>query len=204
MTPKSNELKDLLTQTETRLRELRAMETEFTGEVQTLQDGFTHGKKSFTQLQAGQSKLSTLRDSIHALELKQTELQTAFDEQTAAETLQNTIEAAIVTAHEANKLFKESLVIREEINNLLADYAEKFQNKFGAFHEKKKQYRNLTAQFDGKLNIPADVRNLVESRAGDENFPRLPYAPAFGAALDVLTHEKRRQEYAELAKNRAA
>jgi uncharacterized coiled-coil DUF342 family protein len=154
MAQQSNEIKDLLIQTVARLNELREMETDFNDELQILQDDFTSGKKSFEQLQAGQSRLSTLKDSIHALESKQTQLQTAFDEATAAETLQNTIEAAIVTAHEADKLFKESLAIREEINNLLGEYAEMFQNKLGAYQAKKKDYTRLRAQFDGSLDIP--------------------------------------------------
>jgi len=160
-TQKSTEINELLTQTTSRLNELYDTQSDFDDEVANLQDEFTNGTTSFEQMQAGQAKLSVLRDSIKALEAKEGGLKTAYAEAFVNENQQDLQQSAKAAALQAEKLFNESLKIRNEANDLIGECAEKFQEKFTAYQTVKKEYKNLCAQSGGKIpGISDEVTNL--------------------------------------------
>jgi hypothetical protein len=114
-----------------------------------------------------------------------------------SESRQNLLEAAKTAALEAETLFNESMEIREEINNLIGEYAEKFQAKFIAFQFKKKEYSRLRAQFDCKtLGISDELMNLLERNY--ENFPAIRFSTSFHNALEILIRENYKQERAQM------
>jgi uncharacterized phage infection (PIP) family protein YhgE len=183
--------------TNERLSELTEMRDGINTNLQTLQDGFVNGKTSLDEVQAEQARLNTLNSSITALEVKQSELQAAFDEMTEAEARQNLIETARTTAQQAETLFDEALELRRELDTKIGELAEKFTDKMFEFHEKRKAYVKLRGQFEPNQTpgLSNDVLLLLEKN--HLNFPPIRFGLSFQVACQVVEKEMEKEEIAE-------
>ncbi len=197
-TQKSNEIENNLKQTTVRLGELTEMRMRLNNRLKTLQDGFVSGKTPLAEVQSEQAALDTLTSSIMALEVKQSELQTAFNEVKAAETRAALIKTTRATANESEKLWNEALAHRIELDDAIGELAEKFLDKLFEFHEKRKAYMKLRGQFDPDAGTPGlsnDVVLLLEKN--HLNFPPVRFGLSVQAACEVIEKEREKSEIAE-------
>ncbi len=185
---KSTEIKTELDRTTKRLDELTEMRAGVAGNLKTLQSGFVGGKTSLDELQAEQSKLTTLNDSIKALEAKQGELHAAFQKASLSESRQSLLESAKATALEAEPLFNEYLSIRAELNEVLAGYASRLIEKLGNYRNKQEQYASIVRQLEPQLTnlnqinpenrlLYTQIKNELESLGLDP------------ATIEAITHK---------------
>ena len=197
----SKQIKTELDQTTKRLNELTQMREHLNNNLQTLQQGFVDGKVSLDELQAEQGRLTTLNDSIKSLEAKQSELQTAFKKASLSESRQELLESATKTALEAETLFKESLEIRDELDNAIGELAEKFCDKLSSFYAKQKEYLKLRAQFEQNTGTPGISDELVRMLERNHiNFRPVKFGMSIGSAYQTIAIAKEKEE---IAKSRA-
>ncbi len=204
MNKKSNQIEGELNQTTKRLDELTEMRDGITVNLQGLQQGFIDGKTSLDELQAEQSKLTTLDSSIKALEAKQNELHDAFQKAGASETRQALLEKAKVTATAAQKFHTEFISIRNEFHDSIRDYAEKTVEKHLAWRNKQKDFGRIENEtgltFKELEELGLTTESYKAATAEHINPSPLEYGDAVSAAVNVLTAKLDR---AAQAKSRA-
>jgi predicted nucleic acid-binding Zn-ribbon protein len=161
MSRTAKQIKIELDQITKRLDELIEMQTGINTNLKTLQDGFIGGKKSLDEVQTEQSKLTILNDSIKSLEARQRELQTAFDNQSAAEARQDLLEKLAETGKQAEPLFNEYLEVRAELHEHISRYAETLLEKISAYRNKQREYRTLLSQIEPQINKATRIDSTV-------------------------------------------
>ncbi len=187
----SKQIEIELNQTTKRLDELTEMRDRLNNNLETLQQGFIDGKTSLDELQAEQSKLTTLESSIKALEAKQDELHTAFQKASLSESRQVLLEKAKLTATEAETFHHEFTEIRNKFHDSVCDYAEKTVEKMSAWRGKQRDFgrianeTQLTFQELERLGLTAE--SYKAATAEHINPPQLEYAAALAAAVNILT-----------------
>ena len=209
---KSIEIKTELDNTTKRLNELTEMRDRLNTKLETLQQGFIDGKTSLDEVQAEQSKLTTLDSSIKALEAKQNELHDAFQKAGASETRQALLEKAKVTATEAQKFHSEFISIRNEFHDSIRDYAEKTVEKNAAWRNKQKDFRGIASEtgltFKELEELGLTTESYKAATAEHINPSPLEYGDAVSAAVNVLTAKLDRaaqaKDKAEFDEKRAA
>jgi uncharacterized phage infection (PIP) family protein YhgE len=197
----SKEIEKELNQTTKRLDELTEMRMRLNNNLQILQQGFIDGKTSLDELQAEQSKLTTLESSIKALEVKQDELHTAFQKASLSETRQALLEKAKATAIEAEAFHHEFIEIRNKFHDSVCDYAEKTVEKMSAWRGKQRDFgrianeTQLTFQELERLGLTAESYKVATAEY--INPPQLEYGDALGAAVNILIRKIDRAAEAE-------
>ncbi len=151
---KSTEIKNELDGTAKRLSELITMQDGITNTLKTLQDDFINGKAVLVQVQNEQSRLTTLNASIKSLELRQSELQTAFDTATAAEQRQALLEKLVTLGNETEPLLDDYLETKSEFHEIISEYAEKLVKKITAYRATQKEFHNAFRQ------LAPEIENL--------------------------------------------
>ena len=209
---KSIEIKTELDNTTKRLDELTEMRDRLNAHLKTLQDGFISGKTLLDEVQAEQSKLTTLDSSIKALEAKQNELHDAFQKAGASETRRSLLEKAKVTATEAKKFHTEFISIRNEFHDSIRDYAEKTVEKHLAWRNKQKDFGRIENEtgltFKELEELGLTTESYKAATAEYINPSPLEYGDAVSAAVNVLTAKLDRaaqaKDKAEFNETRAA
>lgn len=140
MNTKSNQIENELNQTTKRLDELTEMRTGIKGNLETLQQGFIDRKTSLDELQAEQSKLTILNESIKALEAKQDELHTAFQMASLAESRQETLDRMKAISDEANAAFNEYLKLRAKLVETCRTVGEKMVDALVSSRHKQAEF----------------------------------------------------------------
>ncbi len=187
----SNQIEIELNQTTNRLDELTEMRDRLNNNLQTLRQGFIDGKTSLDELQAEQSKLTTLESSIKALEAKQDELHTAFQKASLSESRQVLLEKAKETAIEAETFHHEFTEIRNKFHDSIRDYAKKTVEKMAAWRGKQRDFgrieneTQLTFQELERLGLTAESYKVATAEY--INPPQLEYADALSTAVNILT-----------------
>ncbi len=188
---KSIEIKTELDNTTKRLNELTEMRDRLNAHLKTLQDGFISGKTSLDEVQAEQSKLTTLDSSIKALEAKQNELHDAFQKASASETRQALLEKAKETAIEAATFHHEFIEIRNKFHDSIRDYTEKTVEKMLAWRGKQKDFgriageTGLTFQELEELGLTGESYRIATAEY--INPSPLEYGVALNTAINFLT-----------------
>jgi uncharacterized coiled-coil DUF342 family protein len=197
----SKQIEIELNRTTNRLDELTEMRGGINTKLQILQQGFIDGKTSLDELQAEQSKLTTLESSIKALEAKQIELHDDFQKASLSETRQTLLEKAKATATEAETFHHEFIEIRNKFHDSVCDYAEKTVEKMSAWRGKQRDFgrianeTQLTFQELERLGLTAE--SYKAATAEHINPPQLEYADALGAAVNILIRKIDRADEAE-------
>ncbi len=193
----SNKIENELNQTSARLDELSLTRSGIQENLKILQDDFVLGKTDFDKTQSEQARLDTLNSLISSLEIKQRELQTAYDEAVENESLQTLLESARSAAVEAGVLFDDAIEMLREFAQTVGEFAEKLCDKFYAFRLKKKEYARLRRQLppDLKLNLSPELADLVDRNY--ENLPPIKYADVILSAVDLVGEERYKMELRE-------
>ncbi|HXG84818.1 MAG TPA: hypothetical protein VNI84_12415 [Pyrinomonadaceae bacterium] len=190
MNKKSNQIENELVETSGRLVELTEMRGGINTNLQSLQKGFIDGKTSLDELQAEQSKLTTLDSSIKALQIKQDELHTAFQKASLSETRQALREKARSTAIEAEIFHTEFISVRNEFHDLISDYAEKTLEKMTAWRTKQKDFRRIASETELTFKELEELGLTTESykAATAEHINPVPleYGAVVEAAVNTL------------------
>lgn len=198
-------IKNELDQTTNRLNELREMRLQINGSLETSQQGFIDGKTSLDALQSEQGKLITLDSSIKALEARQIEMQANFDEAERQEKRQRLLEKAKSIAVEAETAFDNYVGMRNELNRLIAENAEKGLAGLVLFRTKQKEYRAAIKEVErqlpeasrqignelDQLGLSDNARNLAATDY--ESFPPVEFGEII-AMLERLVGAKRQKE----------
>jgi phosphoribosylformylglycinamidine (FGAM) synthase-like enzyme len=183
---KSTEIKNELNQTTKRLSELNEMKKGITDNHQNLHEGFVSGKTSLDNLQAEQSKLTTLDSSIAALEAKQDELHTAFQKASLSESRQTAIEQMKKLAGESEVAFNSYLALRAEIETVFAEAAQKLVDKISAWRKKQFQFGAIARASGLTESEIKAVPNNEKATAVTFSVPELEYGYAVSAAESIL------------------
>jgi uncharacterized phage infection (PIP) family protein YhgE len=203
MNKKSNQIESELNQTTKRIDELTEMRGGINTNLQTLQQGFIDGKTSLEELQAEQSKLTTLDDSIKALEAKQDELHSTFQKASLFETRQTLLAKAKITAIEAEKFHTEFISIRNDFDNSIRDYAEKTVEKMAAWRNKQRDFGRIEKEtglsFKELEQLGLTAESYKVATAEYINPAPLEYGDAVVAAVNILTAKSDRAAQAERA-----
>jgi len=231
---KSTELKNELDGTAKRLSELITMQDGITNTLKTLQDDFINGKAVLVQVQNEQSRLTTLNASIKSLELRQSELQTAFDTATAAEQRQALLEKLVTLGNKTEPLLDDYLETKSEFHEIISEYAEKLVKKITAYRATQKEFHNAFRQLAPEIEnlqwITPELKPLysqiideleklgllekAQKQAINGTFPEpaLEYGQSISVAEGILSYKLRKAEQeketarfnAELERNSAA
>jgi hypothetical protein len=213
---KSTELKNELDQITKRLSELNMMQDGVTNTLKTLQDDFINGKAVLVQVQNEQSRLTTLNASKAALELRQRELQTAFDTATASEQRQALLDAVVAIGNKTEPLINDYVETKSEFHEIISEYAEKLVKKITAYRAAQKEFHNafrqlapeieslqwitpelrpLYSQIIGeleKLGLPEKAQKLAIHSTFPE--PALEYGQSIAVAETILSSKLARKE----------
>jgi uncharacterized coiled-coil DUF342 family protein len=188
---KSTEIKNELNQTTKRLSELNEMKKGITDNHQNLHEGFVSGKTSLDNLQAEQSKLTTLDSSIAALEAKQDELHTAFQKASLSESRQTAIQQMKKLADESEVAFNSYLALRAEIDATFAEAAQKLVDLNLTWRKKQSQFKSIAQQTDLSSSeikaVLSDEKAFEAATAVIFTAPELEYGYAVTAAESILT-----------------
>ena len=231
---KSTELKTELDGTAKRLSELITMQDGITNTLKTLQDDFINGKAVLVQVQNEQSRLTTLNASIKSLELRQSELQTAFDTATAAEQRQALLEKLVTLGNKTEPLINDYVETKSEFHEIISEYAEKLVKKITAYRATQKEFHNAFRQLAPEIEnlqwITPELKPLysqiideleklgllekAQKQAINGTFPEpaLEYGQSISVAEGILSYKLRKAEQeketarfnAELERNSAA
>jgi len=151
---KSIEIENELDQITKRLSELITMQDGVTNTLKTLQDDFINGKAVLVQVQNEQSRLTTLNDSIEALQLRKSSLLTMFDTATAAEQRQAFLEKLVTLGNSTGPLISEYIEIKREFHEIISEYAENLIKKITAYRTTQKEFHSIFKQ------LAPEIENL--------------------------------------------
>jgi DNA repair exonuclease SbcCD ATPase subunit len=158
----SKEIEKELDQTTKRLDELTEMRTGITTNLQTLQAGFIGGKTSLDELQAEQTRLTILNESIKALEAKQDESHAAFQKASLSESRHATLKQMKVIAGEAETAFNEYVELRAAFGETIKENGEKMFDAVVAFRDKQREFQRAFSELapgvDALRFVPAEMR----------------------------------------------
>jgi hypothetical protein len=171
MNKKSTEIKKELDATNNRLSELSEMKKGITDKHQSLHKGFVSGTTPLDELQAEQSKLTTLGSSMLALQAKQSELESELESAQKAELKQNSIEQMKKLVNEAETAFNEYASERSAADKIFAKHAKRLLVLLTAFRTKQAEFSSILRGFApdvaGLYAVPPEVR-LIRSQIIDE------------------------------------
>ncbi len=120
---------------------------------------------------------------------------------TKAEARQNLLESAKAAAHQAEKLWSETLEHRRELDDAIGELAEKFADKLFEFHEKRKTYVKLRGQFEPNQTPGLSNAVVLLLEKNHLNFPPVRFGLSIQSAYQTVASEREKQE---IAKSRAA
>lgn len=212
---KSKQIETELNQTTNRLDELTTMRDRLNTNLQTLQQGFIDGKTSLDELQAEQSKLTTLDSSIKALEARQDELHDAFQRAAMSETRQVLLEKAKETAIEAETALNEYIETRNEFDILIGNHAAKMLDKIFLFRSKQREYRRIVKQIEQQPAASGQIYNELRQigltdTAGNlaatefERFPPVEFGEIVALAERLVGDKRQRKAQSERQTERFA
>ncbi len=165
---KSTELKNELDGTAKRLSELITMQDGITNTLKTLQDDFINGKAVLVQVQNEQSRLTTLNASIESLELRQSGLQTAFENLSAVEARQALLEKLVTLGNKTEPLLDDYLETKSEFNGIVSEYAEKLVKKITAYRATQKEFHSIFTQ------LAPEIKIWLKYALNQKNFDKTP------------------------------
>lgn len=134
-----------------RLDELTTMRGGIAANLKNLQQGFIECTATLDELQTEQGKLITLDSSITALEAKQDELHSQFQKASYSENRQSLLKSAKASALEAETIFNEYIAVRNQLSEIIDEYAGKMLDKLDVFQQKKRDYKLLTQKLEPEL-----------------------------------------------------
>jgi uncharacterized phage infection (PIP) family protein YhgE len=169
---KSIEIKTELDNTTKRLDELTEMRGGIKTNLENLQQGFIDGKTSLDELQAEQSKLTTLDASIKTLEAKQDDLHTEFQKVCNVEAVQTGIGNLKTIAEQADATFDEWNGLRVKLDGIISKFVDDIFSKSAEFHGKQREFRALYAQLESRnsgIDIGSELKRLELSEKARES-----------------------------------
>jgi hypothetical protein len=187
MNKKSNQIKNELDATTKRLSELNEMKKVITDKHQSLHKGFVSGTTPLDELQAEQSKLTTLDSSIEALEAKQTEQKTELESAQKAELRQTAIEQMKKLADESELAFNDYLALRAETDAIFAESAQKLVNKSLEWREKQSQFGAIARESGLTESEIKAVPKFDSATITTYTVPELDFGYAVTAAESILS-----------------
>ena len=155
---KSKQIKDEMDNTNQRITELEAQQDEQAAVFEAAQQEFIKGKGNLDSLHAEQSKLTLISQTIESLRATYQRLKSSFEEQSEKENRRVLLKQMALAAKEVEPLFNEYLETRKELNDILADYAQKLIDKTSAYRDKQHEYQSIINQ----LEPPATEAELSE------------------------------------------
>jgi uncharacterized phage infection (PIP) family protein YhgE len=216
MNTTSNEIQSEITRTSARLGELTEMRDGIKNKLETLQKDFIGGKTSLDTLQAEQSKLATLENSVKSLQTKQNELHDAFQKASLSESRAETLRQMKIIAGQAETAFGEYVELRAELDKTIERDGGKIVDAFSLFRAKQKEFERAFRELaPGVINfrpVPADAiesygqvatelketgldgKNLELVTSSYQNLPQIDFGECIQTVKQIIGNKRDRQE----------
>lgn len=193
MTKTSEQIKPELDETTVRLNELCEMRRSIEGNLKTLQSGFIKRQKTLDELQVEQNKPTILNDSIKSLEATQTELHTAYQLASVAESRSEQIEKAKVIANDTESAYIDYLKFRLELHDTLRTVGGKMVDSVSRFNNKQYELKNVLTAIEprisfSELELPKETTDLVSGAA--RTLPPLEFGDTIQAVENRIANER--------------
>jgi myosin heavy subunit len=190
----SEQIEPELDETTARLDELCEMRRSIESNLKTLQSGFIKRQKTLDELQAEQSKLTILNDSIKSLEATQTELHDAYQRASLIESRAERLEKAKTIAGEAADAHAEYINLRFELDESIRLTGGKMVDVVSQFFDKQYELKNALTTTEPQisypeLELPKETTDLVSGVA--RNIPALEFGDAVQLAENRIADERR-------------
>jgi len=140
------EIKTELDAANKRISELTELRKTAAGNVEDSQSNFIKSKIPLDQLQAEQSKLDLLDNSIKSLQTRQSELHTELQSAAKSEAHKDTLARLKGTANEAETAYNEYVAYRAEFDKVIALHSKKVFGAIETFRGKQREFRGIFAE----------------------------------------------------------